>query len=114
MGVHDLDAMVRTAELILLRPPNADWTINVIGLLNPRHPIFSKRYVAPKPVINLAVHAVEYDKGDEFFDDPFDDPPYDWRPETFYAPGDPERGNVTFADVGGSLSLYKSTSYNSP
>ncbi|MCF7788242.1 MAG: AAA family ATPase [Prosthecobacter sp.] len=42
---------------------------------------------------------------DEFFDDPFDDPPYDWRPETFYAPGDPERGNVTFADVGGMEEL---------
>ena len=69
MGVHDLDAMVRTAELVLLRPPNADWTINVVGLLNPRHPIFSKRYVAPKPVVNRAVHAVEYDNGDEFFDD---------------------------------------------
>ena len=66
-GVHDLDAMIRTAELVLLRPPNADWTINVIGLLNPRHPIFSKRYVAPKPVVNRVVHAVEYDNGDEFF-----------------------------------------------
>ncbi len=42
---------------------------------------------------------------DEFFDDPFDDPPYDWRPETFYAPGDPERGRVTFADVGGMEEL---------
>lgn len=39
------------------------------------------------------------------FEDPFDDPPYDWRPETFYAPGDPERGNVTFADVGGMEEL---------
>lgn len=34
-------------------------------------------------------------------EDPFDDPPYDWRPETFYAPGDPARFGVTFADVGG-------------
>jgi transitional endoplasmic reticulum ATPase len=42
---------------------------------------------------------------DEFFDDPFDEPPYDWRPETFYAPGDPERGRVTFADVGGMEEL---------
>ena len=38
---------------------------------------------------------------EDFFDDPFDEPPYDWRPETFYAPGDPERGSVNFADVGG-------------
>ena len=35
MGVHDLDALIRSAELVLLRPPNADWTINVIGLLTP-------------------------------------------------------------------------------
>jgi len=42
---------------------------------------------------------------DEFFDDPFDDPPYDWRPETFYAPGDAERSRVTFADVGGMEEL---------
>ena len=42
------------------------------------------------------------DSAPEFFDDPFaDDPPFDWRPETFYAPGDPERSRVTFADVGG-------------
>jgi len=34
-------------------------------------------------------------------EDPFDDPPYDWRPETFYAPGDPARFGVTFADVSG-------------
>lgn len=42
---------------------------------------------------------------DEFSDDPFDEPPYDWRPETFYAPGDPERNRVTFADVGGMEEL---------
>ncbi len=42
------------------------------------------------------------DSAADFFDDPFaDDPPFDWRPETFYAPGDPERARVTFADVGG-------------
>ncbi len=35
---------------------------------------------------------------DEFF---MDEPPYDWRPETFLAPGDPERERVTFDDVGG-------------
>lgn len=42
---------------------------------------------------------------DDFSDDPFDEPPYDWRPETFYAPGDPERNGVTFADVGGMEEL---------
>lgn len=37
----------------------------------------------------------------DFYDDPFDEPPYDWRPETFFAPGDPNRFGATFADVGG-------------
>lgn len=37
----------------------------------------------------------------EFAEDPFEDPPYDWRPETFYTPGDPARQGVSFADVGG-------------
>lgn len=41
----------------------------------------------------------------EFFDDPFDDPPYDWRPETFFAPGDSERFKVAFSDVGGMEAL---------
>lgn len=30
-----------------------------------------------------------------------DDFGMDWRPETFYAPGDPARSQVTFADIGG-------------
>ncbi len=58
---------------------------------------------APEPATQEALPPTG--DGDEFFDDPFDDPPYDWRPETFYAPGDPERGNVTFADVGGMEEL---------
>ncbi|WP_009965201.1 MULTISPECIES: ATP-binding protein [Verrucomicrobium] len=42
----------------------------------------------------------------EFFDDPFDEPAgYEWRPETFFAPGDGERFRVTFADVGGMEAL---------
>ncbi len=35
---------------------------------------------------------------EEFF---MDEPPYDWRPETFLAPGDPERERVSFDDIGG-------------
>jgi AAA+ superfamily predicted ATPase len=58
---------------------------------------------APEPV-NQELPPSGNDQ-DEFFDDPFDEPPYDWRPETFYAPGDPERGRVTFADVGGMEEL---------
>lgn len=30
-----------------------------------------------------------------------DEQPFDWRPETFLAPGDPERERVSFEDVGG-------------
>ena len=60
--------MVRTADLVVLRPPNAEWTVNVIGLLNARHSIFSKNYLAPKPVANRIQSAYEYDNGDEFFD----------------------------------------------
>lgn len=42
----------------------------------------------------------------EFFDDPFDETINgDWRPETFFAPGDQERFRVTFADVGGMEKL---------
>jgi transitional endoplasmic reticulum ATPase len=41
----------------------------------------------------------------DVFDDPFEEPPYDWRPETFYTPGDPNRFGVTFADVGGMEEL---------
>jgi hypothetical protein len=69
LGVHNVDAMVRTADLVVLRPPNAEWTVNVIGLLNPRHIIFGKSYLAPKPVVNRINNIYEYDNGDEFFDD---------------------------------------------
>ena len=46
------------------------------------------------------------DFGSDLFDDPFDEPaPGDWRPDTFFAPGDSERLKVTFADVGGMEAL---------
>jgi SpoVK/Ycf46/Vps4 family AAA+-type ATPase len=42
----------------------------------------------------------------EFFDDPFDEPiNSEWRPETFFAPGDTERFRVNFGDVGGMDAL---------
>ena len=66
------------------------------------------RKTAPAPAPEPANQEAPLPGGvdaDEFFDDPFDDPPYDWRPETFYAPGDPERSRVTFADVGGMEEL---------
>lgn len=65
------------------------------------------RRTAPAPAPEPSAPEPQPSAGDqeEFFDPPFDDPPYDWRPETFYTPGDPERGGVTFADVGGMEEL---------
>ncbi|MCX6849840.1 MAG: AAA family ATPase [Verrucomicrobia bacterium] len=66
------------------------------------------RKTAPAPALEPPSQEPQIAGGpdqDDLFEDPFDDPPYDWRPETFYAPGDPERGNVTFADVGGMEEL---------
>jgi SpoVK/Ycf46/Vps4 family AAA+-type ATPase len=39
---------------------------------------------------------------DEVF---MDEPPYDWRPETFWMPGDPERDRLSFEDIGGLESV---------
>ncbi|MDZ4288038.1 MAG: AAA family ATPase [Prosthecobacter sp.] len=65
------------------------------------------RRTAPNPPAepNFSESPGEAEQAGEFYDDPFDEPPYEWRPETFYAPGDPERGGVTFADVGGMQEL---------
>ncbi|SKA89244.1 Tetratricopeptide repeat-containing protein [Prosthecobacter debontii] len=43
----------------------------------------------------------EGEASQEFYDDALEEPPYDWRPETFFTPGDPNRFETTFADVGG-------------
>ncbi|MBL9130641.1 MAG: tetratricopeptide repeat protein, partial [Verrucomicrobiaceae bacterium] len=58
---------------------------------------------APEPVSQDAPPPPGGD-GDDLFDD-FDDPSIEWRPDTFYAPGDPGRTDVTFADVGGMEEL---------
>ena len=34
------NAMMRTADLVLVRPPEAQWIINAIGYLNGAHEIF--------------------------------------------------------------------------
>lgn len=48
----------------------------------------------------------EAEMRDDFLDDPFDEPlGGEWRPETFFAPGDGERFRVTFSDVGGMDAL---------
>jgi len=65
------------------------------------------RRTSPAPAPEPGTHegADDPELSQEFFDDPFDEPPYDWRPETFYAPGDPARFGTTFADVGGMEEL---------
>jgi len=48
----------------------------------------------------------ENESSGDAFEDPFlEDVPFEWRPETFFAPGDPERTRVAFADVGGMEAL---------
>ena len=60
-----------TAELLLKRPPDKQWLMNVLGTYSQKfgiqHPIFDKRYVRPKEVLP------ELDSGlvpnlDAFFD----------------------------------------------
>ncbi len=61
---------------------------------------------APEPPANdPAPVGGDQEGGQEFYEDSFEEPPYEWRPETFFAPGDPERFRVTFADVGGMEEL---------
>lgn len=46
------------------------------------------------------------DAGSDLDDEVFmDEPPYDWRPETFWMPGDPERDRLSFEDIGGLESV---------
>ncbi len=42
---------------------------------------------------------------DPFDDNPLDEPFDEWRPETFFAPGDAERGRINFESVGGMEEL---------
>lgn len=59
---------------------------------------------APEPTFSDPFTNTEFPP--EAFEDPFvDDPTDDWRPETFFAPGDPERGRVNFDAVGGMEEL---------
>ena len=60
--------MMRTANLVILKPPDTQWLLNTIGYLNAAHPIFQKDYVAPKPIVNRPVFQYEFDNHDNFFD----------------------------------------------
>lgn len=67
----------------------------------------ARRLASPTPPAESSFNegGAEGEATAEFYDDPFEEPPYEWRPETFYTPGDPERNGVTFADVGGMEEL---------
>ncbi len=57
---------------------------------------------APEPMSSSSSDPMEDgESSSEFYEDSFEEPPYDWRPETFFGPGDPNRFETTFADVGG-------------
>ena len=60
--------MMRTADLVILKPPDTQWLLNTIGYLNAAHSFFQKDYVAPKPIVNRPVFSYEFDNYDNFFD----------------------------------------------
>jgi transitional endoplasmic reticulum ATPase len=66
-------------------------------------PLTRERIVSPTDLVEEDDLAP--DMPQEFFDEVEEPPPYEWRPETFFAPGDHERFRVTFADVGGMETL---------
>ena len=43
-------AMLRTVDLVIDKPPNSDWMINIIGFLDPDHALFRKDYQPPAKV----------------------------------------------------------------
>lgn len=61
-------AMLKTADLVLLRPPDCNWLINVLGILEPDHAIFSRDYLPPKPQMNKMPAQVQFVNDDHFFD----------------------------------------------
>jgi hypothetical protein len=60
---------MRTADLVLLKPPDAQWILNTIGSLNSAHQIFQRDYVNVKPLPNFPHFRFEFDNQDQFFDD---------------------------------------------
>jgi hypothetical protein len=52
LSANECQALMRTADLVLLKPPDAQWIINTIGSLNSAHAIFQRDYVNIKPVPN--------------------------------------------------------------
>ncbi len=50
--------MMRTADLVILKPPDTQWMLNTIGYL-----------ATPKPIVNRPVFHYEFDNHDNLFDD---------------------------------------------
>lgn len=62
--------MLKTADLILERPPNHDFMINAIGILDNNHAIFARNYVPPMAAPRrVPAFLGEFDNADGFFDD---------------------------------------------
>lgn len=75
-----------------------------LGRQNIPRPIARERISSPLEFADDDDETIEIQQ--EYFDDPFDETSTgDWRPETFFAPGDSERFRVAFSDVGGMEAL---------
>ena len=62
--------MLRTVDLVVDKPPNVDWIINLIGFLDPEHELFRKDYQPPAKIIaQRASLEYKFDNSDGFFDD---------------------------------------------
>jgi len=63
-------------------------------------PPLKERITSPLDLLEEpdAYSEIQQEFPEESYDDP---PPFDWRPETFFAPGDSERLRISFRDVGG-------------
>lgn len=64
-----------------------------------------KSAATPPEPAGTDTFASSSEPGMEVYDEMLEDPADDWRPETFYSPGDPERGKVNFEAVGGMEEL---------
>jgi hypothetical protein len=69
LSANECQALMRTADLVLLKPPDAQWMLNTIGSLNSAHAIFQREYVNIKPLPNRPQFRFQFDNHDHFFDD---------------------------------------------
>ena len=65
-----ISSMLRTVDLVVDKPPNVDWIVNLIGFLDPEHEIFRKDYQPPAKIIaQRASLEYKFDNSDGFFND---------------------------------------------